>query len=100
MDTIRNPIEWSMDKLREAGHAVEEAGDSTLHGVAAARADHHPAVRRIGLADLRDALAKGIDEFGYYRTEIERAHVSTSGTNSHLVHRLPLETKQSHSTII
>lgn|SRR3546814_620601 len=70
MDTIRNPIEWSMDKLREAGHAVEEAGDSTLHGVAAARADHHPAVRRIGLADLRDALAKGFDDFGYYRTDV------------------------------
>jgi uncharacterized membrane protein len=70
MDTIRNPIEWSMDKLREAGHAVEEASDSTLHGQDQARVNHHPAVRRIGIADLRSALAKGFDDFGFYRTDV------------------------------
>lgn len=70
MDTIRNPIEWSMAKLREAGHAVEEAGGSTLHGQEVARAHHHPAVRRIGFADLRDVLAKGFDDFGFYRTDV------------------------------
>ena len=31
MDTIRNPIEWSLDKLREAGTAMETAGGS-IHG--------------------------------------------------------------------
>lgn len=70
MDTIRNPIEWSMAKLREAGHAVEEASDSTLHGVAPARVSHHPDVRKIGLPDLFHALAKGFDDFGYYRTDV------------------------------
>src|SRR3546814_15758945 len=38
--------------------------------MAAARADVHPSLRRIGLADLRDALAKGFDDFGYDRTEV------------------------------
>jgi len=70
MDTIRNPIEWSMDKLREAGHAVEEASDSTLHGEDEARVNHHPAVRRIAVSDLGDVLAKGFSDFGHYRTDV------------------------------
>lgn len=70
MDTIRNPIEWGMDKLREAGHAAEEASDSTLHGKDKVQAHHHPDVRRIGIADLRYALAKGFDDFGHYRTDV------------------------------
>jgi uncharacterized membrane protein len=68
MDTIRNPIEWSMDKLREAGSAMETAGGS-IHG-ANSQATVHPAVRRIGLADLRDALKKGVDDFAAYRTDV------------------------------
>ncbi len=68
MDTIRNPIEWGMDKLREAGTAMETAGGS-IHGVNSL-APLHPAVRRIGLADLRDALKKGVDDFAAYRTDV------------------------------
>jgi len=68
MDTIRNPIEWSMDKLREAGSAMETAGGS-IHG-ANSQAAVHPAVRRIGLADLRDALKKGVEDFTVYRTDV------------------------------
>ncbi|GAB4369727.1 MAG: DUF2189 domain-containing protein [Kiloniellaceae bacterium] len=68
MDTIRNPIEWSMDKLREAGSAMESAGGS-IHG-ASSQTAVHPAVRRIGLADLRDALKKGAEDFAVYRTDV------------------------------
>jgi len=68
MDTIRNPIEWGMDKLREAGTAMETAGGS-IHGINS-EAAVHPAVRRIGLADLRDALKKGADDFAAYRTDV------------------------------
>lgn len=68
MDTIRNPIEWSMDKLREAGSAMETAGGS-IHGVNS-QAKVHPAVRRISLADLRDALKKGVEDFAAYRTDV------------------------------
>src|SRR3546814_17028167 len=32
MDTIRTPIEWSMDALREAGSAGETASGATLPG--------------------------------------------------------------------
>ncbi len=68
MDTIRNPIEWSMDKLREAGSAMETAGGS-IHG-ASSQIALHPAIRRIGLADLRDALKKGAEDFAVYRTDV------------------------------
>ena len=52
MDTIRNPIEWGMDKLKEAGVAMESAGGS-IQGTEADRAALHPAVRRIGVAELQ-----------------------------------------------
>lgn len=68
METIRNPIEWSMDKLREAGSAMETAGGS-IHG-ASSQTAVHPAVRRIGLAELRDALKKGAEDFAVYRTDV------------------------------
>ena len=68
MDTIRNPIEWGMDKLKEAGTAMESAGGS-IHG-ASSRTATHPTVRRIGLADLRIALNKGIEDFSVYRTDV------------------------------
>ena len=68
MDTIRNPIEWSMAKLREAGSAMESAGES-IHG-ANSQARIHPSVQRIGLADLRQALKQGADDFAAYRTDV------------------------------
>ncbi|HMA15428.1 MAG TPA: DUF2189 domain-containing protein, partial [Kiloniellaceae bacterium] len=72
MDTIRNPIEWSMDKLREAGVAVENAGGATLRGErqATAAASPLPEIRRIGAADLQAALRKGIEDFAAYRTDV------------------------------
>lgn len=72
MDTIRNPIEWSMDKLREAGVAVETAGGATLGGErqVATAASPLPAIRRIGTADLQAALRKGIEDFAVYRTDV------------------------------
>ena len=55
MATIRNPIEWGAEQLRHATSHVESSGRS-IRGH-----DAHPAVRRIGLGDLRDALGKGLD---------------------------------------
>jgi uncharacterized membrane protein len=69
MAAIRNPIEWSWDQLRLAALAAGSAGRSlrrvgeTLHSPA-------PAVRRIAAADLRDVLAKGLADFGAYRTDV------------------------------
>ena len=65
--TIRNPIEWSVDQLRFAAQAVETAG----HDVHPAAHDGTvPHVMRIGLADLRAALVRGVQDFGANRSDV------------------------------
>lgn len=69
MDTIRNPIEWVGASLR----LIAGAAAGTAHVVVGdeqARTAAPPAIRRIGLADLRDALAKGRSDFGAFRTDV------------------------------
>lgn len=69
MDTIRNPIEWGRDSLKSVGHALE----STFHAVGgheASQASVPPLVSRIGVADLRAALASGFRDFGAFRTDV------------------------------
>jgi uncharacterized membrane protein len=68
MATIRNPIEWSADQVRLAILAVEQTGDAL--GERADPAAPVPLVRRIALADLRAALAAGVRDFGYFRTDV------------------------------
>jgi len=66
--TIRNPIEWGYDQLRHAAAAVEVTGHAVRgrpDAVATA-----PAIRRIDIADLRDALAKGVSDFGEARSDV------------------------------
>ena len=63
---IRNPIEWSVDQLKSAGSTIE-----TL--VAGRRVQELRApltIRRIGVAEIRDSLAKGIDDFAAFRTDV------------------------------
>jgi uncharacterized membrane protein len=68
-DHIRNPAEWSLEQLRSAELAVERAGHS-LRSPAESRYAPLPAVRRIQLADLKDALANGVSDFAAYRTDV------------------------------
>lgn len=66
---IRNPLEWGMDQYRQWSHATETAG----HAIYRTDEDPNvlvPAICRIGTADLKDALAKGADDFGAYRTDV------------------------------
>jgi uncharacterized membrane protein len=65
---VRNPIEWGWAQLKGAGHAVGSAGRSVrgAEGIA----ETAPVVRHIEIADLRDALARGIADFGAYRTDV------------------------------
>jgi uncharacterized membrane protein len=63
---IRNPVEWGVDQLKAGGEAVARTNQA-LHRPAEAPL---PEVRRIGLADLNDALARGLDDFGAYRTDV------------------------------
>ncbi|HEX4303968.1 MAG TPA: DUF2189 domain-containing protein [Rhizomicrobium sp.] len=67
--TIRNPIEWTGAQLAQAAHIVSVAG-SSLHHVQDTIHSPMPVVRRIGTADLRDALAKGFADFEAYRTDV------------------------------
>jgi uncharacterized membrane protein len=67
--TIRNPIEWGFAQIRETASAVGAAGRA-LHWTEIDRAAPAPMVRRVELADLRDALTSGLDDFGTYRTDV------------------------------
>jgi len=67
--TIKNPIEWSGARFVDAAHFVQAAGRS-IHHVQDTIHAPEPAVRRIRVADLWDVLAKGIDDFGAYRSDV------------------------------
>ncbi len=70
--TIRNPIEWGWDHLKQAADTVGSAGQSLGHAhldrprTAAAL----PRVQRIDIADIQDALQRGLDDFGAYRSDV------------------------------
>lgn len=66
---IRNPVEWSWDQLRQTGHAVGSAAQA-LDGAWETHERAEPVVRRIGLADLRAALAAGARDFAACRTDV------------------------------
>jgi uncharacterized membrane protein len=67
--TIRNPIEWSWDQVRHAASGIEAAS----HSVGRTEARLHspaPAIRKIGVADIGDALRDGLDDFAACRTDV------------------------------
>jgi uncharacterized membrane protein len=66
---IRNPLEWAWDELKLAALAVGSAGRS-LRRSEEYRDAPLPTVRRIVAADLRDILARGLRDFGEYRTDV------------------------------
>ena len=66
---IRNPIEWGWDQLKHTGHAMEAAAH-TMEGAWESHGVAPPAVQRISIADLRQVLAKGLEDFGAYRTDV------------------------------
>src|SRR3954468_11005301 len=67
-DHIRNPIEWGVDQLKTTDLAVARASHSLRHHGEAPSS--LPTVRRIGVADLRDVLVKGLGDFAAYRTDV------------------------------
>jgi len=67
--TIKNPVEWSGAQLGAAGHALGALGRS-LHHIQDTIHSPAPAVRRIGIADLRIALAEGFADFEAYRSDV------------------------------
>jgi uncharacterized membrane protein len=67
--TIRNPIEWATDQLKLAGSVVGSVGRVGVAGEQDFQAAL-PEVRRIAITDLGDALAKGLDDFAAYRSDV------------------------------
>ena len=68
-DHIRNPVEWGVDQLKTAGHALGRNRPRPARHDAPSSAPL-PAVRRIEVADLKDVLARGLADFGAYRTDV------------------------------
>lgn len=66
---IRNPAEWAVDQVMHAGAAAESVAQSVV-GTREKRRSAPPVVRRIALGDLRDVLARGLDDTGAYRTDV------------------------------
>jgi uncharacterized membrane protein len=66
---VRNPLEWGWDHLKQTGEAVGSAANS-MEGAWEDRVVAPPAVRRITSADIGDALAKGVRDFGACRTDV------------------------------
>jgi uncharacterized membrane protein len=66
--TIRNPIEWTTDQLRLAGLVV---GSASRAGIGSEDSETRlPEVRSIRIADLAEVLARGLDDFAAYRTDV------------------------------
>jgi uncharacterized membrane protein len=66
---VRNPMEWGWDHLKGSGQAIGSAA-SSMEGAWEARETTPPAVRRIGMTDLRQALREGARDFGACRTDV------------------------------
>ncbi|MBI3676101.1 MAG: DUF2189 domain-containing protein [Proteobacteria bacterium] len=69
MATIRNPIEYTGGQLVRAAHGIASAVRS-LHHIEETIHSPAPAVRRIQIADLRDILEKGTEDFAAYRSDV------------------------------
>ncbi len=69
MATIRNPIEWSVESFKLWSRAVV-SGSHAVHHTGEHLNDLVPAIRPIAVADLREVLRKGIEDFAAYRTDV------------------------------
>ena len=69
MTTIRNPVEWTGAQLADAAHIVASTARSLNH-VGDTVHSPAPAVRRISVADIGEALRKGYDDFAAYRSDV------------------------------
>jgi uncharacterized membrane protein len=67
--TIKTPPEWGWERLKLSVSGIGAAHPDEYWPEAAARGAA-PSVRRIDLADLGKALARGIEDFGANRTDV------------------------------
>lgn len=69
MATIRSPLEWGTDWLRQAASHVASSGRS-VSGSLESESPDVPSVRSIEMEDLRAVLRKGVDDFKAERTDV------------------------------
>jgi uncharacterized membrane protein len=67
--TIRNPVEWVADESRHAGQAILSAS-RTLRTTDTAPSAVVPKINHITIDDLREVIAKGVEDFGQHRTDV------------------------------
>lgn len=68
---IETPVGWGWERAREAAASLGSARPEEYWEAPTADAwDAAPPVRKIGLADLRAALAEGLADFGAHRTDV------------------------------
>src|SRR5215471_18870056 len=63
------PIEWATDQIRLAGLVVGSASRAGI-GIEESRKTVLPEIRRLEIADLGNVLARGLDDFAAYRTDV------------------------------
>ena len=67
--TIRNPIEWATDLVKLAGLVLGSASRAGA-GIEESGQQASLEVQRLTIADLGEVLAKGLDDFAAYRTDV------------------------------
>jgi len=67
--TIKNPVEWSWAQLVHTAHALGSAGRSLSH-VQETIHSPAPAVRKITVSDIYQAVRRGLDDFGACRADV------------------------------
>ena len=67
--TIRNPIEWGGSQIVGTAKALSSVGHS-LHHVQDTIHSPAPAIRRICVSDIADAIKKGFEDFEVYRSDV------------------------------
>lgn len=68
MQTIRNPAEWVAERLADASQGLGAVGRA-LRG-APSEAAHPPRIRSLTIADLTDAITRGLQDFSAARTDV------------------------------
>lgn len=66
---IRNPVEWTVDQLKNVTHHTASIARS-LAGDEVVGPEELPVVNRIHVLDIKDAIAKGFDDFKACRTDV------------------------------
>lgn len=66
---IETPFGWGWDRVKLAAASLGSA-DPDTYWTSGASDRASLEIRRIGLADLRDALARGVEDFGANRTDV------------------------------